>query len=578
MPRSTWACPPEALLKALTSNLTPEEATDVYDYFCERHRHTYGIDPNAAGTDGSGTLDDENIVDIEGLGTSATTLHRYLGTDGDGTVSFQQVDHGELAGLADDDHTQYTRKDTLTAKGSVYAASAASTPAELAIGTDGHVLTADAAETTGVKWAAPASGSGDVVGPASATDNAIARYDTTTGKLLQNSAPLISDAGDLDMLDADIDNVKDIFGGTDLHTLAAFAVDIDGIGICANEETSFSGNRFTAMLDPLVTTWTPAASTGWQVLNFGSINGPITVDGTTAGGTFLGISFGTLGLTDGFTLTNTATNSFSAGLLSCNLTVLSETAGQQGKIALFAGAETYKADGAAATLDTGEIRGYDHSPLFVSANSGTVTGQLKHIKLDVERLDAGCTIERMGIEYRGGFDGGSGGSGGTITNEHAIWIDELTGTSLRWGIAVQQSGLGCKTTGFWDFASLARAALTTSPYVTPVGTRRLFCDAGNSDHLTVMTAAGTFVDLEAGVASGTWTRDDLTPLETETGTAWPLSATPIGNIMLFLNGEHLYEVVTNATDDEFQISTGPDVVTTNYSLIAGDRLVAYYMS
>ena len=36
-------------------------------------------------------------------------------------------------------------------------------------------------------------GTGDVVGPASATDNAIARFDTTTGKLIQNSGITIAD-------------------------------------------------------------------------------------------------------------------------------------------------------------------------------------------------------------------------------------------------------------------------------------------------------------------------------------------------------------------------------------------------
>jgi hypothetical protein len=41
---------------------------------------------------------------------------------------------------------------------------------------------------------APSLG-GDVVGPASATDNAVARYDTTTGKLLQNSLVIIGDTG-----------------------------------------------------------------------------------------------------------------------------------------------------------------------------------------------------------------------------------------------------------------------------------------------------------------------------------------------------------------------------------------------
>jgi hypothetical protein len=56
------------------------------------------------------------------------------------------------------------------------------------------------------------SAGGDVVGPASATDNAIARYDTTTGKLIQNSVVTVSDTGaiagattitDIDYIDFD---------------------------------------------------------------------------------------------------------------------------------------------------------------------------------------------------------------------------------------------------------------------------------------------------------------------------------------------------------------------------------------
>jgi hypothetical protein len=48
-------------------------------------------------------------------------------------------------------------------------------------------------------WAAPSGGggSGDVVGPGSATDNAIARFDATTGKLIQNSPVLLPDGGEL---------------------------------------------------------------------------------------------------------------------------------------------------------------------------------------------------------------------------------------------------------------------------------------------------------------------------------------------------------------------------------------------
>ena len=43
---------------------------------------------------------------------------------------------------------------------------------------------------------------GDVVGPASATDNAITRYNLTTGKLIQNSTVLLDDNGKLGQVDA----------------------------------------------------------------------------------------------------------------------------------------------------------------------------------------------------------------------------------------------------------------------------------------------------------------------------------------------------------------------------------------
>lgn len=43
--------------------------------------------------------------------------------------------------------------------------------------------------------ASAAGASGDVVGPSSATNNALARFDTTTGKLIKNSVGILSDAG-----------------------------------------------------------------------------------------------------------------------------------------------------------------------------------------------------------------------------------------------------------------------------------------------------------------------------------------------------------------------------------------------
>jgi hypothetical protein len=42
-----------------------------------------------------------------------------------------------------------------------------------------------------------ASGTGDVTGPGSSTDNAVARFDSTTGKIIQNSGVVINDSGEV---------------------------------------------------------------------------------------------------------------------------------------------------------------------------------------------------------------------------------------------------------------------------------------------------------------------------------------------------------------------------------------------
>ena len=52
---------------------------------------------------------------------------------------------------------------TLTTKGDLYAASAASTPVRVGVGTNGQVLVADSTQTAGVKWATPTAGNADTV-------------------------------------------------------------------------------------------------------------------------------------------------------------------------------------------------------------------------------------------------------------------------------------------------------------------------------------------------------------------------------------------------------------------------------
>lgn len=63
-------------------------------------------------------------------------------------------------------------------------------------GTSGQALITDGSGV--LSWTSITPGGGDVTGPASSTDNAVARFDGTTGKIIQNSAVTIADTtGDI---------------------------------------------------------------------------------------------------------------------------------------------------------------------------------------------------------------------------------------------------------------------------------------------------------------------------------------------------------------------------------------------
>jgi hypothetical protein len=193
---------------------------------------------------------------------------------------------------------------------------------------------------TGVITNSSPSLGGDVVGPASATDNAVARFDATTGKLLQNSLVIVDDTGSvtgvnaltaqsltvnnnatlgssntdtldvrariLSDLEPNANNAKDIgtsgrnwrdgFFGRTLHT-----VNLELTGT-----TSFDGSQGTngQVLTSAGTgntpTWTtPTTGTVTSVGGTGTVNG-ITLTGTvtstgnlTLGGTLSGVNLAT---------------------------------------------------------------------------------------------------------------------------------------------------------------------------------------------------------------------------------------------------------------------------------------------
>ncbi|HVW22977.1 MAG TPA: hypothetical protein VHB51_00615 [Candidatus Saccharimonadales bacterium] len=134
--------------------------------------------------------------------TAADTTVTVGGTATAPTVKVNSITESQVTNLTTD-LSGKTDKSTLTTKGDLYVASGASTPARLGAGTDGQVLTADSAQSTGLKWAsAPsdplslkiASNLSDVASTQTARANLLAA-ESTTGSGLPGFSGRV--AGDL---------------------------------------------------------------------------------------------------------------------------------------------------------------------------------------------------------------------------------------------------------------------------------------------------------------------------------------------------------------------------------------------
>lgn len=133
---------------------------------------------------GSIATQDANNVTITGGSISGVTFAYTTPLTIPGTSSST----GEIRLAEDTDNgTNYVG---LKAPASITANLSWTLPA--ADGLSGQFLSTDGSGV--LSWGTPA-GAGDVVGPSSATDNAVARFDTTTGKLIQNSVVTVGDTG-----------------------------------------------------------------------------------------------------------------------------------------------------------------------------------------------------------------------------------------------------------------------------------------------------------------------------------------------------------------------------------------------
>lgn len=146
------------------------------------HRHGTPALPTPADIGASSTSHNHTGV-YDASGTAATALaahtaasdpHSQYLTAAEGSAAFDALGSSASAlasataadaahVAASDPHTGYLRESVLTAKGSLYVATASATVTEIGIGTNGQVLTADSTQTPGLKWATPSGGGGSAI-------------------------------------------------------------------------------------------------------------------------------------------------------------------------------------------------------------------------------------------------------------------------------------------------------------------------------------------------------------------------------------------------------------------------------
>lgn len=218
---------------------TPLDVDETIDFAAPvtaRYFRFTGLTANNAGGDGW------KIKTIELIGTPiepTSLIALPIGDTGDvltvaaGLPSWAAPSSGDVATDAIWD-----------AKGDLAVGTGANTAAKLTVGTDGKYLKAASGEATGLIWDTPA-GTGDVVGPATNTDNAIARFDGADSKTIQNSLVIVDDSGGINIPTGQTYNINGsphthAGGSSDFVQLAQIIAGVGGVA--SMDFTSISGS------------------------------------------------------------------------------------------------------------------------------------------------------------------------------------------------------------------------------------------------------------------------------------------------------------------------------------------------
>lgn len=126
----------------------------------------------------------------------------------------------------------------------------------------------DSAITAGSGVVSLATATGDVTGPSSATDNAITRFNGTTGKVVQNSAAFVDDNGNV--------YAPNVAGGS---VSVATAAGTTTLTVASKGTQVFTGVTTQTVVLPVVTTL-PQIGFGYHIIN--DSTGALTVNSSGA--------------------------------------------------------------------------------------------------------------------------------------------------------------------------------------------------------------------------------------------------------------------------------------------------------
>lgn len=190
---------------------------------------------------------------------------------------------------------------------------------------------------------------GDVVGPASATDNAIARYNLTTGKLIQNSGVIIDDSNNVSGVNTLtttnlVVNDDTTLGGSNADSVAVnarittdlepatnnakdigtsgrnwrdgfFGRNLDTVNLSVTGTTSFDGSQGT--VGQVLTSAGTGATPTWTTPTTGTVTS-VSGTGTVNGLTLTGTVTSTGNITLGGTLSNIANSALTNSSITIN--------------------------------------------------------------------------------------------------------------------------------------------------------------------------------------------------------------------------------------------------------------------